>query len=49
MARDAARRVGRPASPGAGAVMPARVVAIAMAMPVAGCITTRPALPEYRG
>ena len=49
MARDAARSVGRPASPGAGAVMPARVVAIAMAMTVAGCITTRPALRDYGG
>jgi len=30
-------------------VMPARVLAIAMAMTVTGCITTRPALPEYGG
>jgi len=29
--------------------MPARVLAIAMAISVAGCITTRSALPEYGG
>jgi hypothetical protein len=47
MARDPARGVGRLASHGAGAVMPARVLAIAIAMTVAGCITARRALPEY--
>jgi hypothetical protein len=46
MARDAARGVGRFASRGAGAVMPARVLATAVAMTGAGCITTRPALSE---